>query len=104
MCRIYTTGTKMQSDKEGALVMLRILLWIIHIPNMVVDIIRLNRSRKRYMEYVEKPFACPNCGAVFYAKWYHLRRLREASLVMIGKAKLKCPHCKQWDMCTWKGE
>lgn len=71
---------------------------------MILDIVRLHYTCERYKEYVEKPFACPNCGAVFYAKWYHLFGKRDVTLLMVKKVKLKCPQCKQVDMCTWKDE
>lgn len=45
------------------------------------------------------PFACPNCGHVFYVKWFKLY-FTWGTALMYGKAKLKCPRCKQKDMCS----
>ena len=47
---------------------------------------------------VEDPFVCPNCGHIFYVKWFKLY-FAWGGLMMYGKAKLKCPRCKQKDMC-----
>ena len=50
----------------------------------------------------ETPFACPNCGGVFHAKWYRLLGVRRLRLVMHGNIKLKCPRCGKTDLCRWK--
>ena len=52
----------------------------------------------------ETPFVCPNCGEVFYAKWYRLWWGRRLSLTMQGQAKLKCPRCGKTDLCRWMRE
>ena len=77
------------------------LNWVIQLPDLVLDLIFVHYDFKRFKEYVKTPFVCPNCGKNFFAKWYHLLWNRDVSLVMVKKAKLKCPHCKIKDMCRW---
>lgn len=81
-----------------------ILLVIIFLPLIVLGkvlwelvwwLIAINRLK----EFAEKPFVCPNCGERFYIKWTKLFWYRDNSLDLIGKAKLKCPKCGEWDMC-----
>lgn len=79
----------------------RIVLWIIHLPHLLVDVGKGLLSVSRLKEYAKKPFVCPNCGSTFFRKWYHLWFNRENTLIMIEKAKLKCPRCKQTDLCKW---
>ena len=56
-----------------------------------------------YKDVVEKPFVCSNCGSEFYKKWYHMLFGRYATLRSGGRARLKCPHCKERDFCRWTG-
>ena len=67
--------------------------------NLVLRIITRIRSYRRLKQYAEKPFACPNCGHIFYVKWYNLI-LKETVILMRDKAPLKCPKCKMRDMCS----
>ena len=46
----------------------------------------------------DTPFSCPNCGHHFYVKWYKLF-FKYGAVLTYGKAYLKCPKCKQKDMC-----
>ena len=47
-----------------------------------------------------EPFACPNCGYHFYAKWYQLIFGQGYTIRAFGQAKIKCPKCKIRDMCS----
>ena len=77
------------------------LMFLIHLPDRLLDLCLIHHTYKRFQEYVETPFVCPNCGKTFYAKWYHLYFGRNVTLEMVKKVKLKCPHCKERDMCRW---
>jgi len=46
-----------------------------------------------------EPFACPNCGYHFYAKWYQLIFGQGYTIRAFGQARIKCPKCKILDMC-----
>jgi len=46
----------------------------------------------------EDPFVCPNCGYIFYVKWHKLY-FTWGTIMTSNKARLKCPKCKQKDMC-----
>lgn len=78
-----------------------IVNFCINVPKIVLAIFLHSQAINRCKEYAEKPFVCPNCGETFYVKWYHLWNGRECTLVVSEKAKVKCPHCKQTDMCRW---
>ena len=71
---------------------------------MILDIVFDICHIRRLKAYACEPFVCPNCGERFTVKWYKLLINREATIVMCGKAKLKCPKCKEIDMCRWTGE
>ena len=82
----------------------RMLLWIIKLPSLLFDILLAGRSITKSKEYAKKPIACPNCGKSFYAKWHQLWILKDISLIMTEKVKMKCPHCKQTDLCRWQSD
>lgn len=50
-------------------------------------------------EAYRKTFACPNCGALFNARWYQMI-FKTGSVYTCGAAHLKCPACHQRDMCS----
>ena len=80
------------------------LTWIIHFPDLILDVFCIDRDVKMLKEYAQKPFVCPNCGKKFLVKWHQLWFGRGVSLAMVNKAKLKCPHCKTTDFCRWTGK
>ena len=47
-----------------------------------------------------EPFACPNCGHQFYAKWYQLIFGQRYTIRAFDQARIKCPKCKIRDMCS----
>lgn len=47
----------------------------------------------------EKTFACPNCGARFNVKWYHMI-YKSNTVYTYNAARLKCPVCHIKDMCS----
>ena len=49
-----------------------------------------------------KPFVCPNCGQIFYVKWYQLLFFKAIPIYLYQSAKLKCPGCGIRDMCRRK--
>jgi len=57
-----------------------------------------------FQEIANRPFICPNCGHRFYAKWYQIGRPLQASVYATGKAMLKCPECKEKDLCKWDSD
>ena len=61
---------------------------------------RINRLKA----YACQPFVCPNCGEHFFVKWYKLWIYRDHTITLCGKAKLRCPKCREVDMCRWTGE
>ena len=71
---------------------------------MILDLIAAWCGIQRAKNYAEKPFVCPNCGEIFSVRWQNLWWYRNYTLIMNGKAKLKCPKCKVSDMCRWTGE
>lgn len=73
----------------------RVLTILLIVLLFVWDIAKARRE-------AETPFACPNCGGVFHAKWYRLFGVRRLRLVMHGNIKLKCPRCGKTDLCRWK--
>ena len=58
----------------------------------------------KYREVMDEPFACPNCGAHFYAKWYHYFSWSFGPFLHNKSMKMKCPKCKERDMCKWTSE
>lgn len=75
----------------------RVLTILLFVLLLVWDIAKARRE-------AETPFVCPNCGEVFYAKWYQLLWGRAWTLTMHGNAKLKCPRCGKTDLCRWMRE
>ncbi len=70
------------------------------IIGLALGIIRLCVFTKIFRkDAYDKPFACPNCGAKFNARWYQLL-FKTGSVYTYGAARLKCPVCRQRDMCS----
>ena len=84
--------------------MVKIAYYTIQVLMLLMFVFIEAWSIARRRREAETPFVCPNCGEVFYAKWYQLWWGRGWSLTMQGKAKLKCPHCGETDLCRWMRE
>ena len=78
-----------------------ILLFIIAIVlGIVVRLYKNYVSMKLYHgEVLEKTYVCPNCGHRFQPKWYQML-FGVGTAYTYDCAKLKCPACHEWDMCT----
>ena len=82
----------------------KILMYIVHIPEMIFEssmwVYDITRSKKNS----KKPFVCPNCGERFYAKWYSFCFFQWERFDCNKTLKLKCPHCKKTDVCKWMSD
>ena len=63
---------------------------------------RITSKIESYKQASKKPFVCPNCGYVFYVKWYQLFPSKGSAVHTFGKAKMKCPGCQKTDFCRQK--
>lgn len=52
-------------------------------------------------DIADKGFVCPNCGKEFSPKWQSLY-YKLPSVYTYNVAKLRCPACKERDMCSLK--
>ena len=52
-----------------------------------------------HKDILEKTYVCPNCGHRFRPKWYQML-LGVGTAYAYDCAKLRCPACHKWDMCS----
>lgn len=64
---------------------------------LIVNIPRFEECK----EITDKGFVCPNCGKEFSPAWQSLI-FKLPSVYSYNVAKLKCPACKERDMCAQK--
>ncbi len=80
------------------------MLYIIIILLIIISLglsIRQNKRKFRFLtdNADKKTFVCPSCGHRFHPKWYQMV-FSIPAIDLYNSAKLRCPACHKWDMCT----